>query len=772
MESKGTFFLHISVLAIFFLLLSYSCVKASEARIIAVALAGDDDLHAPSDLTAQTVSESQIKIEWKANSEKHKGFRIERSQNSNGNFVQIAEVEKDISSYTDNNLTANTTYYYRVRAYKKKDTSPYSNVAEATTLSQLKLPEAPKDLMAVSISPTQIDLSWTIKSGNEKGIKIERSLQQDGGFAEITTVAKGGTQFTDNGLTPDTRYYYRLRSYNVDGSSEYSNTASAATGSYNHESVLIKAKDFPAYYTVGSSTEAASITLGDNVEVTKVEAYHRGISESEWRFKEIPPSSGKEYQLKFGELGLDEIGFNYYFKLTSAFGITSNSETGYTHIRFPDNGVDIPDLQFGSTASSYQIVAVPLELKGKSVAEVFEDDLGAYDKTKWRLGHYEGKEVMEYQDGLDKIEPGKGYWLIVRKKNDINTGEGTTFPVKAEAPFSIELKTGWNQIGNPYSFNVLWEDVVSSSKPAKVGELFIYEGGYKQSDVLPRFRGGFVYADAPLKLTFPVMKNRGLNSQRAIEAAPEPLSSDNWTVNLSLFAGELEYNLGGVGMHPDADLSKDALDLAALPRFGEVAEVAVNHPEHSAKKFTRDVVPTTDGYVWEVDVTSSFMGQKHELSWDNSYWGSNEKQLWLLDRTSQQVVNMREQNSYSFVKQEQSHNFKLFYGDEQFIKQHLYPEKITTTPAFPNPFEESTTFNFTIPPALGASNVQLAVYNLQGQQVARPAEALFDAGFHSLSWNGSGDTGEKLRSGLYIYRLIIRNDADTVTKTGKVIISR
>ena len=89
---------------------------------------------APSGLTATAVSRSQIDLRWTDNSGNESGFRIERCQGSGcTNFVQIAEIGANATSFANTGLARRTTYTYRVRAYNAAGNSLYSNTASATT---------------------------------------------------------------------------------------------------------------------------------------------------------------------------------------------------------------------------------------------------------------------------------------------------------------------------------------------------------------------------------------------------------------------------------------------------------------------------------------------------------------------------------------------------------------------------------------------------------------------------------------------------------------
>lgn len=93
-------------------------------------------INAPYNLTARTISSSQIDLEWVDNSLNNDGFAIERKTWATGTYVEIARVD-DIMNYSDTTgLLPLITYYYRVRAYNTIDYSYYSNEASATT-SQL-----------------------------------------------------------------------------------------------------------------------------------------------------------------------------------------------------------------------------------------------------------------------------------------------------------------------------------------------------------------------------------------------------------------------------------------------------------------------------------------------------------------------------------------------------------------------------------------------------------------------------------------------------------
>ena len=89
-------------------------------------------------------------------------------------------------------------------------------------------PNAPSGLSAGPNGYDAINLTWTDNADNETRFAIERS-DDNISFAEIASVGSNVTAFTDNGLSDDTTYYYRVEAINGAGSSGYSNTASAAT---------------------------------------------------------------------------------------------------------------------------------------------------------------------------------------------------------------------------------------------------------------------------------------------------------------------------------------------------------------------------------------------------------------------------------------------------------------------------------------------------------------------------------------------------------------
>lgn len=89
---------------------------------------------APSNLIASAISGTQINLSWTDNSGNESGFRIERCTGSTcTNFVQIAEVTANITSFPNTGLAKNTTYRYRVRSFNGSGNSAYSNIASATT---------------------------------------------------------------------------------------------------------------------------------------------------------------------------------------------------------------------------------------------------------------------------------------------------------------------------------------------------------------------------------------------------------------------------------------------------------------------------------------------------------------------------------------------------------------------------------------------------------------------------------------------------------------
>jgi len=89
---------------------------------------------------------------------------------------------------------------------------------------------APSNLTAKAASRSIITLAWADNAGNEEGFRIERCAGEGcTNFTQIATVGANVRAYSNSGLKRMATYRYRVRAYNPNGNSAYSNTASATT---------------------------------------------------------------------------------------------------------------------------------------------------------------------------------------------------------------------------------------------------------------------------------------------------------------------------------------------------------------------------------------------------------------------------------------------------------------------------------------------------------------------------------------------------------------
>jgi C1A family cysteine protease len=198
--------------------IKYGCLQVGSYAAYAIP-AGTSLPAAPTSLALAVASQTQINLTWKDNASNESGYYIERKAGT-GAYAQVGSVGANVVVFTDKNLTANTQYYYRVRAWAGTLYSDYSNEASAVTT----VVTPPSALIATAASLSQITLSWKDNASNENGYYVERKAGT-GAYAQIGSVAANTVTFTDKSVSVGTAYTYRVRAFATTVTSDYSNEA-------------------------------------------------------------------------------------------------------------------------------------------------------------------------------------------------------------------------------------------------------------------------------------------------------------------------------------------------------------------------------------------------------------------------------------------------------------------------------------------------------------------------------------------------------------------
>ena len=527
----------------------------------------------------------------------------------------------------------------------------------------------------------------------------------------------------------------------------------------------------------GTATKFQPTVTDNSGNVSAVKLHHRPATSSDAYTESalaavLPLETGK-WEITIDETWLDVMGMEYYFTAADISGnsgrLPLNSGIFSLTLSFSTApSISSTALSFGGNAANYRIFSIPYQLSDDKIATIFNEvNNGNPDKTLWRLVTYGGgTSWLEYASDLNNLSIGKGYWINIRNSVDIKVEGATTPNYNRYNLYTMTLNPGWNQIGNPYTTDISWNEI--KVQDPNIGTLKVYSGtAYSNGDVLKPFEGGFVFLSGTIPVAAKILfKGIPIGGRTARENQSSNLAQDSWRVPIMLRQDDFTNEFSGIGMDPAAKQDWDQFDDLNVPRFIDYLEMNFDHPESVIRKFARDVVPLQDSYSWEFTVESNRKGMA-DLLWDNQGYGNNNKELFLLDINRQMLIDMRSEDHLQFDAA-QSFRFRIYYGED--LKNKIKPAWVMLGDAYPNPSSGTAIIPFNLPESStpdGLYQVRLEVFDMMGRKVSVLVDRELPAGFYQGNWIEEG-----LSNGLYTYRLSVNSGKKQEVQSGKVLMNK
>jgi hypothetical protein len=196
---------------------------------------------APGTPTYTSVSSSTLTVNW-ASSTGATYYKMERATSSQS-YLQIATTSA--LSYADTGLTANTTFFYRVRGTNGNGDGPYSTSSSILTLPDVVSP-APT---YANIGTSTVTVNWTTPTGGAASYIIQRATSSQS-YAQVATTT--AIFINDSGLAQSTIYFYRVQAANATGNGQVSASSSVTTTGVN-SAPNAPSEDLPANNSQGIS---------------------------------------------------------------------------------------------------------------------------------------------------------------------------------------------------------------------------------------------------------------------------------------------------------------------------------------------------------------------------------------------------------------------------------------------------------------------------------------------------------------------------------------
>jgi titin len=729
---------------------------------------------APSDLIATAVSTSQINLAWTDNATTEDGFKIERKAASDTAYSEIASPGANTTSYSDSTLTANTLYSYRVRAHNAGGNSAYSNEAHATTPASV--PNPPSNLVATTISKNQIDLTWTDNSSNENGFRIERKVDVGGTYAQIDSVGPDVTSYSNMALFGNTPYYYRVRAYNANGNSAYSNEANALTlmnGPSNLTATAVSSSQINLSWTdnsggeIGFRIERKTGAAGTYAQIDTAAANATAYSNTG-----LAASTEYFYRVRAYSANNVSAFSNEASDTTSAPGSLPAAPSGLTATAVSKNQIDLAWTDNSSNETGFKIerktgaAGTYAEIATVGAGVVSFNNTGLAVNTKYfyrvRATNATGHSAYSNEASTSTFMNGPSNLVataISTSQINLTWTDGTT----NETGFKIERKTG--AAGTFAEVGSVGANVTNFSNNGLADNTqYVYRvRAFNASNVSG-------YSNEASATT---LSPGGLPAPSNLTATAVSMSQINltWADNSSTETGfKIERKQGASGTYSQiatvganvTTFANTGLSLNTTYFYRVRAFDATSNSAYSAEASATTFIKAPSNLVATKISTSQI-----NLSWtDNSATETGFK----IERkigsggtyaeiatvganvTNFSNTGLTVNTTYFYRVRGVSSTTVSAYSNEasattSVTKENAssldaaQPTDIVLAPNYPNPFNPSTTIKFTLPEGV---NVSLKVVNVTGQEVATLVEGFRAAGAHQVTFKAT-----KLPSGIY-----------------------
>ncbi len=472
-----------------------------------------------------------------------------------------------------------------------------------------------------------------------------------------------------------------------------------------------------------------------------------------------------------------QVSNNNYEATIPGSDITSRGLVGFIAARdslqqetFTDTAdiqVEYNGISLGSTsAETYRMISIPGYIYDGDPSAHFEDDLGSYDASVWRMFKWNGTDYSEYHFG--NIQIGQAFWIITRDPASLTSAEGASIEMLSSSP--VNLISGWNMVANPYNFSLSFSDLQDNNADIEP-VLYRYTGsGYTTTNSFVPGDGVWIYAHNPTTIIFDPLGSGSMSRTVAEELT--------WHGSVKATSGDLTDTENLFGTHVGASSGWDVLDRHEPPVIGDYVTLAFDNNEwaNHPGRYSRDIRSDTEaGHIWPFTVITNQSGyvslsvelpDELPLGWE----------LFLVDVAFDIVQNLSTEIEYEFVANgsETPREFELIAGPPGFTREalddlELTPSDYRLAQNIPNPFNALTTIQFNLPKG---NEVSLAIYDLVGRKVAEPLSNVpYESGGHFVIWDGKDSQNRPVSSGVYLYRLeVSKNGQMEFAKTKKLIL--
>jgi len=475
-------------------------------------------------------------------------------------------------------------------------------------------------------------------------------------------------------------------------------------------------------------------------------------------------------------------GVEYYVRLFD----------GQTEVTFPPFDpinnpavlqVQVNRLAYPNTlpAQAPRMVSIPLVLRDANVDAVLADDLGEYNTLprRWRVFRWQNEKYAEHPAIDSTLTPGAAFWLITRDSTVFDVENAQS--VNSSGVFNLTLQPGWNQVGNPFAFEVDWNDVLAASAPqagSQVQAPVRWNGSdyeYDQITLAP-WEGYFVFnlSSSPVTLLVPPREPQGdLGKAATLFSENEILLQIKMRGLTSGWKDEQNF----VGMREGATNELDRLDFFEAPPLGDHIRLSIIDDYVYAGNFH---AVSAAGSFWDLRLSTTGGKENIRLTFLERQKLPANFQIWLLNTDRQSSLPISQgQVELEIASKGATTNLRLIVGTAKFANESnagipLIPYQFILHQNYPNPFDRSTEGSRQSPETkIGyelaeRAEVKLEIYNLLGQKIRVLINATQSAGAYTLNWDGKDQRGNLANSGVYFYRL----KAGAFVAVRKLVVSR